>query len=372
MKLSIRSRDLANALRPLGPRLPKKPPNPNMAGIRLHAAGDTLTLAAGDLEVTGRIRIPAVIQQEGSALLAGGLTDFAGVLPADDEVVLVVDDDGAHLDIGTTQIHLPLLDEAEIPALPDLPAPYGRLSGRDFAQAVKQVAVAAGTDDALPVLTSVHLETAGRYLQMAATDRYRVAFRKLPLARTGRRSNGPQLIAAKDLKRTAHDLKDDEEVTLGRQSTTEPLAIAGAERTFTHQEIEGKFPTLGPMLPTAFAARLIVDSKALTRVLTRIKTVGERNVPLHMDLDPGRKELRVRSGTDGWAKTVDRLDAHRLTGEAMTVSFNPRFLLDGVRAIGGKQLQVNFVSPHKPALLHAAGATATDLRYLIMPVRWRE
>ena len=59
------------------------------------------------------------------------------------------------------------------------PPPAGRQQ-RVFAAAVAQVAIAAGRDDTLPVLTGVRVEIDGERLTLAATDRYRLAVRELP------------------------------------------------------------------------------------------------------------------------------------------------------------------------------------------------
>ena len=48
-----------------------------------------------------------------------------------------------------------------------------------FARAVAQVAVAAGKDDTLPMLTGVRMEIDGERVTLAATDRYRLAVREL-------------------------------------------------------------------------------------------------------------------------------------------------------------------------------------------------
>ena len=57
----------------------------------------------------------------------------------------------------------------------------GRRHGRGdvFAEAVPQVAVAAGRDDTLPMLTGIRVEIDGRRLTLAATDRFRLAVREL-------------------------------------------------------------------------------------------------------------------------------------------------------------------------------------------------
>src|SRR6187397_521583 len=48
-----------------------------------------------------------------------------------------------------------------------------------FAAAVAQVAVAAGRDETLPMMTGVRIELNGSTMAMLATDRYRLAMREM-------------------------------------------------------------------------------------------------------------------------------------------------------------------------------------------------
>ena len=67
----------------------------------------------------------------------------------------------------------------DYPTLPTMPTTAGTVDSAAFATAVAQVAIAAGRDDTLPMLTGVRLEIDGDQLTLAATDRYRLAVREL-------------------------------------------------------------------------------------------------------------------------------------------------------------------------------------------------
>src|SRR3712207_9055489 len=79
----------------------------------------------------------------------------------------------------------------DYPALPALPDETGVIGADLFAEAVGQVAVAAGRDDTLPMLTGVRLEIEDDLVTLAATDRYRLAVREV-----ASRAEPPGLTAA--------------------------------------------------------------------------------------------------------------------------------------------------------------------------------
>ena len=89
--------------------------------------------------------------------------------------------EGSRLTIacGSARFTLPTMPVDDYPTLPSMPTTAGTVGGAEFAAAVSQVAVAAGRDDTLPMLTGVRLEIACEKLTLAATDRYRLAVREL-------------------------------------------------------------------------------------------------------------------------------------------------------------------------------------------------
>src|SRR5439155_21331707 len=89
--------------------------------------------------------------------------------------------DGTRVQVacGSARFTLPTLPLDEYPSLPEMPEVAGTLGSDAFAAAVSSVAVAAGRDDTLPVLTGVRIEIDGEGVTLAATDRYRLAVRTL-------------------------------------------------------------------------------------------------------------------------------------------------------------------------------------------------
>ena len=80
---------------------------------------------------------------------------------------------------GSARFTLLTLPVEDYPTLPEMPTLTGTLPGARLAAAVAQVAVAAGRDDTLPVLTGIRIEIDGDTVTLAATDRYRLAVREL-------------------------------------------------------------------------------------------------------------------------------------------------------------------------------------------------
>jgi DNA polymerase-3 subunit beta len=84
----------------------------------------------------------------------------------------------------------------------------------------------------------------------------------------------------------------------------------------------------------------------------------------------GQVALDAGTGEDAQASEV--LDAH-LTGDDITVAFNPTYLSEGLHAFASDYVRFSFTAPPKPAVLSAQaepeGEDKDDYKYLLMPVR---
>src|SRR5690606_5733626 len=105
------------------------------------------------------------------------LADITRSLPAE-PVDVNADAGKVVLSCRNSRFTLQTLPAEEYPELPEMPSTSGVVKGDLLAAAVSQVAIAAGRDDMLPVLTGVRLEIEGSTVTLAATDRYRLAVRE--------------------------------------------------------------------------------------------------------------------------------------------------------------------------------------------------
>ena len=194
MKFRVERDVLADAAAWVARSLPARPPVPVLGGVLIQGGGDpgaeTLTVSGFDYETSARVEVDATIGDPGQVLVSGRLlADIARALPPK-PVDLVVDGARATINCGSSRFSLPTMPVEDYPQLPAMPQRAGSVQADKLAAAVAQVAVAAGRDDTLPMLTGVRLEIEGTRLTLAATDRFRLAVRE-PRSRRRCRVRGP-------------------------------------------------------------------------------------------------------------------------------------------------------------------------------------
>jgi DNA polymerase-3 subunit beta len=366
MKIRVEQSELSEAIGWTARTLPVRPASPVLAGVKIAADEDKLTLSAFDLEVSAQSTVNAVIDEPGMAVVSGRLlADIARALPHQ-PVEFALEGSRVSLRCGRSTFGLPTLPVEDYPKLPELPPTAGEVASDVFAAAVSQVAIAASRDDTLPVLTGIRVELQGSTITMAATDRYRLAVREIPWTPTVLDVDEQALVKAKQL------------ADLGRSighSETLKLALGGGDNgrigfTSSRQELvtrllHGEFPKYRQLLPAESHTVATTQTNDLMESVKRVKLVAaERTSPIRLAFSDG--EVLLRAGTGDDAQASESLECS-VEGDPLEIAFNPDYLLDGLAALDTEQVRLSFTTPMKPAVL--SSGDSNSYRYLLMPVR---
>jgi DNA polymerase-3 subunit beta len=375
MKFRVEREALADAVAWTAKSLPARPPVPVLAGVLLDVDNHRLTVSGFDYEVSSQMGVDVQAETAGRVLVSGRLlAEITRALPNQPVQVEVIGPK-AEITCGTARFTLPTMPVEDYPSLPDMPTVAGAIDSDDFAQAVAQVAIAAGRDDTLPVLTGVRLDMDGEKLTMIATDRYRLAIRDLTWRPGTADATMNALVPAKTLSDTAKAMAAGKEVTiaLSHGGVGEGIiGFSGAGRRTTTRLLDGEFPKVRSIIPETTAAQATVSSAAMAEVVKRVSLVAERNTPVRLSFAEG--VLTVEAGSSDDARASESMDAS-YEGEELTIAFNPQFLLDGLTAIGTDDAVLSFTAPTKPAVLtgkvgeDTAVSSSSSYSYVLMPVR---
>ncbi|MFJ2110435.1 MULTISPECIES: DNA polymerase III subunit beta [unclassified Streptomyces] len=373
MKIRVERDVLAEAVAWVARSLPARPPAPVLAGLLLKAEDGALSFSSFDYEVSARVSVDAEVEEDGTVLVSGRLlADICRALP-NRPVEISTDGVRATVLCGSSRFTLHTLPVEEYPALPQMPTATGTVPGEVFASAAAQVAIAAGRDDTLPVLTGVRIEIEGDTVTLASTDRYRFAVREFLWKPEVADVSAVALVPAKTLLDTAKALTSGDTVTLalsGSGAGEGLIGFEGAGRRTTTRLLEGDLPKYRTLFPTEFNSVAVIETAPFVEAVKRVSLVAERNTPVRLSFEQGVLILEAGSSDD--AQAVERVDA-QLEGDDISIAFNPTFLLDGLSAIDSPVAQLSFTTSTKPALLSGRADVKAEAdeayKYLIMPVR---
>ena len=373
MKFRVERDALADAIAWTAKSLPTRPSVPVLAGALMRVAGGQLTVSGFDYEVSSQVTVTVEADSDGAALVSGRLlAEITKALPAKPVEVAAV---GSHLELvcGSARFTLPTMPVEDYPTLPAMPEMAGVIDASTFAHAVAQVAIAAGRDDTIPMLTGVRLELDSSTLALLATDRYRAAVREISWRPNDDSINLQALVPARTLADTAKTLGPlggEVTVALSRGGVGEGMiGFAGGARRTTSRLLDPDFPKIRSLFPDQYNARAKVGVAALAEVVKRVALVADRTTPVRLSFAEG--EVVVEAGGSEDARASEAMEGH-FEGDPLTVAFNPGYLLDGLSVLDAPFVLISFTTAMKPAVISPAGQDGEQIpgyRYLIMPMR---
>ncbi len=377
--------DFAEAVAWVARSLPTRPTIPVLAGVLITGSDDGLTIAGFDYDVSSEVAVPAEMSSAGTILVSGRLlSDITRALPPK-PVEVSVDGNRVLLTCGSAKFSLPAMPVEDYPTLPTLPAETGVVSADVFTEAVTQVAVAAGRDDTLPMLTGIRMEISGDTMVFAATDRFRLAVRELKWSTVSPDVDAAVLVPAKTLAEAAKSVTpgSDVHLALGTGSGVGQdrlLGIRSAGKRSTTRLFDAEFPKFRQLLPDEHTAMATVGVAELTEAIKRVALVADRGAQVRMEFADGVLHLSA-GGADGVGQAEEDIEVE-FAGEPLTIAFNPTYLTDGLGSLHSDRVSFGFTTPSKPAVLRPADADTpvpsgsgpfpaaqTDYVYLLMPVR---
>lgn len=386
MKFRVPREDFADSVAWVARSLPSRPPVPVLGGVLLGADERGLTVSGFDYEVSAQVHVSAEVITPGQVLVSGKLlADITRALPHK-PVDVVLDGTRVLITCGSAKFSLPTMPVEDYPQLPALPQQTGALSRDLFAEAISQVAVAAGKDDTLPMLTGIRVEIEGTDMVLAATDRFRLAVRKLEWMPTAESTSSAVLVPAKTLSEAAKTVGGSSnspvQLALGSGSSVGAeglLGIVAEGRRTTTRLLDAEFPKFRQLLPNEHTAMATVEIAPLVDAIKRVALVAERGAQVRLEFTEG--SVMLSAGGDDAGRAEESHPAE-FFGEPLIIAFNPGYLLDGLTSLHTDKVSFGFTTSSRPAVLRPAldeepvpdssgtfAAPDSDYTYLLMPVR---
>ena len=268
MKVTILQENLARGLSIVSKAVSPRSTLPVLANVLIATDEGRLRLSATNLEMGITCWIPARIEEEGSTTVPSRtFSDLVSTLPSD-QVMLKLDAQTQTLNVrgGTSTNDIKCIDAQEFPPLPvpDLDGAI-QINVGDFRDMVHQVAFAASTDEARPVLMGVLVQVDKDKLTMAAADGFRLSVRKAVLSSPAAASVSA-VIPAQALRELARVATDGEEpiyMVLPKGRGQVVFRVKDVE--VVSQLIDGAFPDYQQIIPRKYNQRTLVSTVSLLK-----------------------------------------------------------------------------------------------------------
>lgn len=231
---------------------------------------------------------------------------------------------------------------------------------------ISETAFAASTQESRPILTGVHFVlTENQEFKAVATDSHRMSQRNLTLDKTS--DNFDVVIPSKSLREFSAVFTDDIE-TVEVFFSPSQLLFRSDYISFYTRLLEGNYPDTDRLLTPNFETEVTFTTATLRQAMERayLMSHATQNGTVRLDIANGQVSAHVNSPEVG--KVNEDIDTHSVSGSDLTISFNPTYLIDALKAIKSETVTIRFISPVRPFTL-IPGDNNQDFIQLITPVR---
>jgi DNA polymerase-3 subunit beta len=373
MKVSVLQENLAHGLSIVSRAVSTRSTLPVLSNVLVATDEGRLRLSATNLELGITCWIGAKIQEEGSTTVpARTFTELVSTL-ADKQVDISLNVRTQTLNVhcGTSNTDLKCIDAQEFPPMP-VPDLEGSLqiNVADFKEMIQQVAFAASTDEARPILTGVQISAQGNHITLSAADGFRLSIRKADLSSEVSRPI-TAVIPARALVELARISSDGEQViNMVMPPGRGQVIFRTKDAELVSQLIEGAFPDLEQLIPQRSNTRVVLSTSAFLKACKQAEIfaregshIARVNIQAGEPMQPGKVEISGQSEETGYNQTV--VDA-TVEGQQQLIAFNVRFLREVLDVIKTPNVALETTAETSPGVLRPVGED--NFVHVIMPM----
>jgi DNA polymerase-3 subunit beta len=374
MKVNVNQQQLAHCVSMVSRAVSPRSTLPVLGNILVKTDNGRLRLSATNLELGISCWIGARVEGEGAITVpARTFTDLISNLPAD-KVVLSLDNSTQTLNVkcGTSETNIKGIDAEEFPPIPEPNLDEGvPLNVTTFKEMVQQVAFAASTDEARPVLTGVLLKLDGENITMAATDGFRISIREDAITNPVSQPI-EAIIPARALVELARIIGSGEETLIMTFPPERGQVIFHMDNLeLASQLIDGNFPDYRAIIPQNFKTHTLLSTNGLLKACKQAEIIAREGtnvarlniIPETDEATPGVLEISAISEQTGTSEVM--VDAS-VDGVPLLVAFNVRFLREVLEVIRADNVWLETNAANTPGLLHPQGDE--HFKHIIMPM----
>ncbi|HOX37192.1 MAG TPA: DNA polymerase III subunit beta [Candidatus Brocadiia bacterium] len=362
MKLTCQRKELNEALQILGTIVSPAGTRPLYSNVRLEATKEAVIVSATDLEVGAKLKIPVEkVGEEGVVLVPH--SHFSAILRETTASDLEFTEENLVMDVRGGTSHFRILCEGvdefeDVTGFGDGPAV--EIDREALAEMIRLTAFAIAGEEGPFALRGVLLSISGKNIEMVGTDGRR-------LSRVKKKVNNPEdatmqgIVPRKTLDLLAK-LPGDAGGALALRIEERQIAGATSKGELRGQLIEGQFPDYERVIPKS--GKIKVDmpvAQFLSCVRQAALITTEEQPAMRLTIQPGKVLFEAESADVGSADIDMACDYQ---GEECSLLFNPKFLIDVLRAIAEEQVRFE-VTDSENAVAMRAGH---NFVHVLMPI----
>ena len=370
MKIKLRKSDLLSAVNIAGRAIPAKTTMPILTCFLVEAYAEGIYFSANDTELAVRTMINPekceVFETGSIAIDARLLSEIVRKISLEESAEVMITSDGTLVEItsGNSLFRIQEKDPEQFPGLPEVSESRSiSLSQFTLKEIIRDTIFSIAQNDSNKMMTGELFEVKGDNLRVISLDGHRISIRN-----TGLKKDYGELkaiIPGKTLNEISKVIADDNEKEIILYFDPSFVSFQFDGTVMVSRLIDGEFFRIDSMLSSDYETKLTVNKREFLSSVERASILISESdkKPLILKIEDETLNLRVNSQTG----FLDDVLYTEKAGKNLMIAFNPKFLLDSLRAIDKETVTLYMTTPKAPCFIRDEENTYI---YLILPVNF--
>jgi len=372
MLLSLLTNNLKEGIKIVEKGLTKSPVLPVLENIFLKTEDNFLVLKTTNLEIGLIHWILSKNEEKGEICLPSNI--FANLIDSIKDEIITLKKEKSNLLIKGKNFEAKIITQ-ETKDFPIIPLPKKteetlEIKGSLFCNALSQVVQIPSYSSTRPELSGVLLNFQKDKIEIVGTDSFRLA--KKTILKENRLLNDYQFIIPQKTAREIINIFSKEEKIIFYLSS-ENLFLESFFQDIDHSKtllvsrlIEGEFPDYKDIIPQKFQTKIFLKSEEFLSQIKSANIFTGRENEISFNIKGKEKKMEILTKNDKLGEYKSFINC-QIEGSDLKITFNSKFLIDGILNINQPELVFQLTNDEGPAVLKPK--ESDDYLYILMPVK---
>jgi len=335
---------------------------PVLEGILL-TANDRFKMTGYDMEMGIEAYVDAEIKEPGCIVVNSKMFGEIVKKLFDDVTIEVKADLKVIITSGSCKLEIKGLAAEQYPAFPEIEESANfEVDQKIIKSMIRQTTFAASVDEGRPVLTGICVECNNSELTFVAIDGFRMALRQNKIDFN---EQIKAIIPAKTLNDIGKILTEQGKVTIFIEKSKIMFEVDNCK--VISRLLEGEYLKYGSIVPKDYEITLSVNTKEMMQSLERASLIcasDSKKIPVTFKI--GVDDINITAQAEAGTAN-EKVKAEIISGNSMEICFNPKYLLDALKAIEDEIVYFCFSSNIGPCTI--VPLQGDGYIYLVLPVK---
>ncbi|MBR1737549.1 MAG: DNA polymerase III subunit beta [Firmicutes bacterium] len=368
MQFSCMKNILLNNINLVNKAVASKTTMPILECILLTADDNGLRLTANDMELgietknieaditeTGKVALEAKIFGE----IIKNLPDGELTFNCDEKNVVVIN-------CGQAEFKILGKNGDEFPLLTEVTKNYCyEVNSQTFKNMIKQTIFSVSLDENKIVFTGELADIKNNTLNLVSVDGFRVSLREYKFE-----NDVPDIkaiVIAKALSEVARIAPDKDNENIKIYFSDKEVLFELENCTMIARLLEGNFVKYESLFNDNYTTKINIKRQNLLRAIERASLISQesKNTPIKININPSDK-IEISSSTE-FGESHEEVECD-IEGSELVIGFNPKYLIDALKAIEDEDISVQFLTAISPCIIKGNNEDC-NYKYLIIPLK---